>query len=866
MNLEAQLDNLINEKTSLDSITINYRNGKNDIPKLIKTSVLLLEQMMSKLGSRNIIVFPECQETSLYFLIARTIFSISVGEMSMQYDPHSFVPGEKLKIGNCIVEFVRCGVENLAGNSVERIRIKCAGDNGPPVEISLPLETAPFFQKVNTNRRLSTNKKLTEAIRQQNKFRSDNNLIELLKKHKTHMNSSIVYVSSVSKTKDFLVNTKIGNNPVSDYFSVGSLNYEGEIGNVFSGQLAGVPAIILSSQVGYVEQALANGLEVQSIIINIDEINIDNELDFLDDILEYDLPIVCVTGTLNSFKTESLRARNFNVWRWDNNTLTNRIVNDACYPKAYKVQNCRNNKVIYDKVEAENINSAFKLINKHRGLAEEGSPLLVKAYLYLLKLSVKAIHSITISTTIEGEALRRELDVCKSTITQESLFLSEQARKDLLQAIQLLNEIYISSEQVFPKAHEIDHLISSLRKNIAVVISEDEDISCTRRFIETYCVNKSHSSSNIIVMYPNEYINAKQTNIDSVVVAGWLGRSVMEKILYSYNASNNYVLIYDCETVWRNAHIRRWDKVLREERLQGVENELFNVGNPDYLQGPNDIGDIETTIEDEHEQEGIEYVLKTGRYRSYEGEDKEKSVMATPVSFVGGYLAFYTSNHTVISVTDIIEGAANDFEQVHVQDLHIGDFVVIRESSRDLIRDVADQILEANEMTDARSLASKWKESLEVEMIFSAFEDVYKRIKDAGCTKSEATVKNWISDDEMIIPRDRDDLKAIAIATNDDVLRDRLDEVFDAGSLVKKAHIKAGRVLAEKMKHHIVEKISSEEIDPFNIWGPVDIAIEGIGTVKILKIIDIDKNTVSVSDHYTNRLLSEEKEVLLWQE
>ena len=206
MNLKEQLEIVTNENTALDAISINYKKGKRKITLIIKTSVLILHQMMSKLGNRNIIVFPECQETSLYFLVASIIYNISVGEMSMQYDPHLFSPGEKLKIGNCIVEFVSCGVENIQGNSVERIRVKYAGDNGSPVVISLPLDNAPFFQKVNTNRRLSTDKKVTEAIRHQKKLVTDNNFIELLKKHKTHMDSSMTYVSSIAKTKDFFAN------------------------------------------------------------------------------------------------------------------------------------------------------------------------------------------------------------------------------------------------------------------------------------------------------------------------------------------------------------------------------------------------------------------------------------------------------------------------------------------------------------------------------------------------------------------------------------------------------------------------------------------------------------------------------------
>ena len=46
-------------------------------------------------------------------------------------------------------------------------------------------------------------------------------------------------------------------------------------------------------------------------------------------------------------------------------------------------------------------------------------------------------------------------------------------------------------------------------------------------------------------------------------------------------------------------------------------------------------------------------------------------------------------------------------------------------------------------------------------------------------------------------------------------------------------------------------------IYPFNIWEPIEMQVEGIGTVRILKIIDIGAPvTVDIAD--TNRLIDEE--------
>ena len=47
-----------------------------------------------------------------------------------------------------------------------------------------------------------------------------------------------------------------------------------------------------------------------------------------------------------------------------------------------------------------------------------------------------------------------------------------------------------------------------------------------------------------------------------------------------------------------------------------------------------------------------------------------------------------------------------------------------------------------------------------------------------------------------------------------------------------------------------------EDIDPFNFWNPIDMDIEGIGSVKILKIIDIGSE-VEVESTDTNRLIED---------
>ena len=59
------------------------------------------------------------------------------------------------------------------------------------------------------------------------------------------------------------------------------------------------------------------------------------------------------------------------------------------------------------------------------------------------------------------------------------------------------------------------------------------------------------------------------------------------------------------------------------------------------------------------------------------------------------------------------------------------------------------------------------------------------------------------------------------------------------------------------MRNRIVESLKEYgDIDPFNIWEPIEMTVDGIGLVRILKIIDIGAPVVvDITD--TNRLIDE---------
>lgn len=192
------------------------------------------------------------------------------------------------------------------------------------------------------------------------------------------------------------------------------------------------------------------------------------------------------------------------------------------------------------------------------------------------------------------------------------------------------------------------------------------------------------------------------------------------------------------------------------------------------------------------------------------------------------------------------------------EQLKMGDFVVVRETAKDLIREMADVILARSGKAGLREMAGKWKEALKIETLFYSDDEIYQHLQGAGCTKGYQAVRGWIHDDDVIAPQSRQDLEHIASATGSGVLKELLDQIYDAAQTVRSAHIQAGKVLSMHLKSRIVESLKEcEDIDPFNIWEPIEMQVEGIGTVRILKIIDIGAPvTVDIAD--TNRLIDEE--------
>lgn len=865
MEWKEYLKGIITEPSCLDNISMSF-SGEEPvcIPPVIKASILMLEKMMAAQGVHNVIVFPERIQSSFIFAISKLIHSITSGKIKKTYDPYNFAPGQKLKIKNNIMEFLRIQT-GIQGNPTDkRIRIWVQFAD---CSYGLPVEIAPYFQLVDTNRPLSKYSKFIQMFDVNAAVCNMGSTVDVLKdleNYKTHIESSIFYVAPVLNTKGLLSSTSLNGRSIGDILLIGQADFKGSIYNVGAGQLAGIPAIVLSSDLFSVMEAVRNGASVQSIIVDVSNSNIlASQLDPLDELYRMGCPIVCVTDTSDSFELKLLEDREFNIWRWDEESITPDLYGSSAIQADKKTQNCANTKIEYCMVSCPEICESLQLLNKHRNEMDTQPAGLIKIFDKLFHYSFVSLRNIYALSPERLEIIRHELSECRYILATEKKYISDDLYSDFSEVICNYDKIFADSF-VFPKVDALKNSVENGNYRKVLIIIPDKDSKTeTYTFWSAY-FNLWDYSVDLEVLYPNEYIIRGEYESDITIVSGWLNNRTMRKILYSYNSVYYLVLLYEYEKRWKNSHTDVWRKALNNESNKTIIKESFSntrreievtqfTGTPAIEFSADGAAD---------EMDEIDLVLRENKYKQYLASGGHKSsedtAEAFPVNFVGGYLTFYTTTHKIITATDII---VNDDDKIHIKtpgELNIGDFVVVREAQKDLIREVADSVLTASGKSHCRELAHKWKDAIEIESIFSSFDEIYDKLRAAGCTKDKPTVRRWMTDEEAIIPQSKTDLQFIAAVTEDAVLLDKLDEVFDAGNTVKSAHIKAGRIISEKLRRCIAEELQLlGDIDPYNIWDPITFTIDEVGIVKILKIMDISKTPIIVDNTNTNKLLAD---------
>lgn len=859
MDWEDYVKSEHNKINGLSDLKITFGDDVNEwfhTPSIIKVSVELLNRLFEAGEKHVLMVFPEKTQSTFFLSVLKVINDIYDGISEKIYNPNEFVKGQKLKCGKCVVEFSK--IDKFNGKVM--LWVKSAScDHG------IPIELAPFFQLTDTNKPLSKDEKFLITKADINKHKAElsgsEQLISILSDYKTHINNTVFTVGPTGKAKELTSDISINCIKIKDLLLIGQADIEGNVEIINKGQFSGKPAIVLASDMYTVYEAIKKESEVKSLFIDVSNpLTINNELDVLDELMKLKFPIICMADTSNSFELEALEMRGFCVWRWDEESISSVLYDDIAVTIDKKVKNCAEQKIEYIKCESEEISgSLLKLYNYRKEVADTTANM-IDVFNKLFSLAFLCLRNIVELTNDEYLKINKEILDCKIKLHNEKRFISSSMFNDLEEVISTFQVIY-NREFVMPKISAIrDILYANKYSNVCIVIHDREDKEKYQAYFKEVS-SKANLGIKVNILKQSEYINFEVNKCEITIVCGWLSYKNMKDIIFSYKTTKYLILLYDYEERWKNPHIKSWNRVLQKCNKRKIIEKALPKIIVDTSRFKEEKVAIPTGQDNNDELFEIEMVLKDNWYRKYLSNsgirNTNELVEALPVNFVGGSLAFYKSTHKLVSVTDIVLEEKDYIKMILPAELKIGDFIVVRESQHDLIKEFADVILSNSGKSGLRELATKWKETLLLESIFSSFEDIYLKLKKAGCTKSKITIKQWMKNDDIICPQNFDDLKYIAVATEDNVLLEQLDLIFNSGIEVKRAHIQAGKKLSELLKRKIAQKIQEfGVIDPYNIWEPITLFLDEIGTIKILKVIDLG-NVMMVDSSTINNLISE---------
>ena len=851
----------LNSDNDFDNLQVSLDEGQTicSIPPIIQASISMLDKIQLNQGIFNIFVFPERSQSFFVFTLMELFHCIIKGQIGSNYDPTGFVPGEKIKVGNTISEYL--GFYEKNGKQYMKLRFS-------DLTYSAPISYLPVFQKVSTNRGVSKFRELKEAHAVIGDEHSSLKKLDRVAEMKTHLVSSVFCLpSSVAAISDQLSKCQICGRKISELFYFCKTDYEGKISNLSAGQLAGIPAVVFASDLYDICKSIKKGNSIQSIIIDGSNTTaLLNQLDALDDLIHLHVPITIVVDIANSFELDQLTMRGFNTWRWNNQSLTQQLYDVVPLSSDKRIKNCAKQMIEYQVAAGEDISFAMRKLSSHRGEAENYSPSMMRLFEKLNNLTFSALRSILPLSYIDSEMAQQALEECSCILKTESIYLTDECVSDYQDAIKALSNIYtvgycFKKEQMLKEYLKkyCGSIDSENESAIILVIPERSNKNTIIKYWQTWCAENS-LSINLNVLFPSEYYILTDLDASITIICGWLKRAIMRKIIYSFNTSRYLILMYDYEDRWKKHDSRRWEKALSLSSNKDIVVNALSANDISISTSLFEPSVIDNSPEEPDELGELELVLRENKFRQYAsgGRRINDSVQAIPINFVGGLLAFYRTTHRVISATRVIMEESNTIEIKTPDRLAVGDFVVVRESDRDLIREIADKILSNSGKSHLREVAATWREALQIELVFRGEDDFFREMHAAGCTKNDSTIRHWIDDDsDTIAPSSKEDLQIIAQITGNETLQEKLDDVYFAAQEVRRAHVLAGRKLSEQLRKTIVGELrNSEEIDPYNIWEPIDMEIDGIGNVKILKIIDIGSEIiVDASD--TNRLITD---------
>ncbi len=837
------------------------------IHPLIKLSTgLTLKTIASSKTNRLVVLLPNRLH------VARWISTFcALGIMCNDYNSNfsgsiKFSKGQKLLVNNRVVEFEKEEFSPYVNQQV--MWVKCSDGRW-----AIPLDRKLEFEPAHTNRRLSSLKNIKNAY--YSAVILDDPIDTILQinaqGNRTIFQENLILVSKIGETSHFIHEHSINNSKIVDLFQWGKLDISGDITTLTPGQIEAHPSCLIASELYAVGQYFVEQSQKTRAIIIDGVAPCVKDLQILDDdILSQNIPTIIIADFFDTENLSHLTNRDFKVWQWHKDNISQSksiaaVTKESPFSSLNRsLTNYSRQQIVFEPCEHPQLSEIVgKVLNLDNLIGPEDDQLKL-LYGQMWRLVNELSRLIWLPDQIWTKNFHGRVQHLKRDYNSQKLWL----QSDIIVSIDtILAGLLELAKNPFPgtthKTDKFHHLIDDFLSSeiLVIVVPTTSDAESARQYwsemVSPHRFNQLH-----FLAVPD--ISKSSLSPTQIIVCGWLNYKRMYPLLHLHVVPKITTLLYPFETMWFKKARKRWDRQnnykIKARDFSGMLK--LPEGNLDFVNFTPKRFD---PVSEENAFDIIDFEIKIRRYRYsgyvfVGGDGRDEAVKATTVVLAQNHFAFVTETHRHLIVTDLMRGKTSrgEIPRKTINQLRVGDYVLFRESDRDIIREIADQALVEQGLSHLRKMAHLWQEALQrqYETYGRDLDRLILLLWEAGCEREPSTIKNWLFDEDQIGPKnEKDTLERIAGATGNIALIEKMTDVVDAIQTVRRAHFQASRYITDRLLANLSKILDSEQGSDAETRRSAVLDLDDFGQITILRVEEISSEWKEYETKWVNRLL-----------
>lgn len=637
------------------------------------------------------------------------------------------------------------------------------------------------------------------------------------------ISKQVIVVMPTTLAADFCNKTLLYGQPIKDVVPIGQISADGESTEQWSARFGTqTPVLLFASDLDIAcSYAQDHREEIEHIIVDVTGRNREKHSS-IKRLNRLQIPCLLIVSERIENEIELAKHNDLSVWEWEAKDLEALV-----WPEPSDVMHAGNiakfeSRVratstacpIVEKISFPIVSETYKSFCSLRRLAKRrGANGLPELDTIVAEAFFGVTHLMRCATTLgEGSpvvvGVNDRLQKINTSIASSN-YLSENERAAAVLVAACMEDFLKQLLKHNPKADALSSIL--LRYPLADIMCPDARLLTDLQVAVKSMPNRVFAS-----------LASDETLSNGLIVTGWFKQSRMSSILSPPIADPMVLLLYDVECRWHQQFSEQRHTMRQSRTSLKGRSAIFPSMNgwkqpspPDGLHEEvdfelDDFKQVQTEIDDGFRTRILDQV-RSGA--------SDADVKARMIVFAGGFFGLFTDNYKLNVVTHLLDGSvAGDDEKASVKlaaakELVLGDQVVFRPKSRDLIREVADTLLKPGQ----RETAGLWQIALRSYMKEHGLSDemVCQRLQAAGCKAGDPAIRNWINYDGMIAPQQYEtDVRVIAKVTGDAELSSSIDAVIDAIKHVRSAHQQlAPRVIAKQVRNSAAKIVRDEQAD-----------------------------------------------------